>query len=317
MSVFLVLPGGALAHGTAPGAPDLSTLWTGWSFDVEIWLPLLGAATLYLLAARRVSRRHPGNPAPRWRAWAWLAGLLVMLIALQSPIERYDTTLFSVHMVQHILLTMVAAPLLLLAAPITLLLRVATPDTRRRVILPVLHSRPVRLVAFPVVAWVVFAAVTWAVHFTPVFDAALEDPQIHYLEHALLLATALLFWWPAVAADPAPTRLPHGARIGYLALGMPLSTFLGLAIFSATAVLYPHYATLQRDWGMSALEDQAWAGGIMWAGGDLVFIVALVLAVWTWMRAEEAAGRRLDARLDREHEQRAQARLGEGASGHG
>jgi putative copper resistance protein D len=311
VSAILATRAGAWAHGEAPGEPDLSTLWTGWSFDVEIWLPLALTAWLYLIAVRSVDRAHPDNPVPRRRVWAWLAGLGVLLIALQSPIERYDTTLFSLHMVQHLLLTMVAAPLLLLAAPVTLLLRAARPETRQHWILPVLHSRPVRLLAFPVVAWVVFAVVTWAAHFTPLFDAALENPLIHYAEHALFLGAALLFWWPALGVDPAPWRLPHAARVGYLALGMPLNTFLALAIFSATAVLYPHYATLQRDWGMPPLEDQAWAGGIMWVGGDLVFLVALVAAVWGWMRAEEAEGRRVDALLDRDRARLGRPRLGE------
>jgi putative copper resistance protein D len=313
--VLLASAAGVRAHGLAQPEPELSTLWSGWSFDVEIWLPLAVGAWLFLVTVRSVDRAHPDNPVPRRRLWAWLGGLAVLLVALQSPIDLYDTTLFSVHMVQHVLLTMVAAPLLLLAAPVTLVLRAAHPETRRRVILPVLHSRPVRLLAFPVVAWVVFAVVTWAAHFTPLFDAALENPLIHYAEHALFLGAALLFWWPALGVDPAPWRLPHVGRVGYLALGMPLNTFLALAILSATVVLYPHYATLQRDWGMPPLEDQAWAGGIMWVAGDLVFLVAVVAAVWAWMRAEEAEGRRVDALLDRQRDSQAgQARFGEGTS---
>lgn len=294
------LPATALAHGVAPDEPQLSTLVTGWSFDVEIWLPLALAAWAWLAAARTVDRAHPDNRVPRSRTWCWLGGLGVLVVALQSPIEHYDTTLFSVHMVQHLLLTMVAAPLLVLAGPITLLLRVSSPAVRRRWILPVLHSRLVRVLAFPVVAWLLFAGVMFASHFSALFGAALEDPFLHQVEHAIFLSTALLFWWPAVGVDPAPWRLPHGARILYLALGMPWSSFLGLAIFSASTVLYSHYATIQRSWGMPALLDQGWAGGIMWAGGDLVFLIALVLAVATWLRAEEVEGRRVDAQLDRE-----------------
>ncbi|MEA2622614.1 MAG: putative rane protein [Chloroflexota bacterium] len=290
----------AFAHGVAPGPPDAGTLLTGWSFAVEIWLPLALAAAAYWLAFRKVNREHPANPVPRRRLAFWLAGLGVLVLALQSPIERYDTTLFSVHMVQHLLLTMAAAPLLALAGPITLLLRVATPDGRKRVILPILHSRPVRLLTHPLVAWVVFTGFMFFSHFSPLFDAALENPGIHLLEHALYLGTAMLFWWPAVGVDPSPWRLRHGGRLLYLGLGMPWSSFLGLAIFSANDVLYRHYATLQRSWGWTPLEDQAWAGGIMWAGGDAVFLVALVLALARWLRAEEVEGRRLDARLDRE-----------------
>ena len=298
--LLLGLPVPTLAHGPDPGAPDVSTLVTGWSFHVEVWMPVLLAGWAYWAARRKVNRAHPGNPVPRFRWWCWAAGLVTLLVALTSPIERYDTTLFSVHMVQHLLLVFVAAPLLMLGAPITLLLRAATPDGRKRVILPILHSRVMRVLAFPLVTWGLFALVMWGSHFSPLFDAALEDPFIHLLEHGLFLATALLFWWPVVGADPGPHRLPHPARVGYLGLGMPFGSFLGLAIFSATTVLYPHYATLKRTWGPTPIDDQAMAGGIMWAGGDLAFLVALVLAVAVWLRSEEATARRVDAQLDRE-----------------
>lgn len=291
---------GAVAHGAAAGPPDAAMLVTGWSFDVEVWVPVLLAAWGYLVLVRSVDRAHPSNRVPRRRVWCWMAGLGVLLVATQSVIGAYDTTLFTVHMVQHLLLTMVAAPLLLLGAPVTLLLRAASPGVRQDLILPVLHSRLVRLVSHPIVAWTQFAVVLWASHFTGLFDAALEDPVVHVLEHVLYLGSALLFWWPVVGVDPAPRRLPHPLRVGYLLVGMPFSSFLGLAIFSATTVLYPHYASLVRDWGQSPLEDQRWAGGIMWAGGDFVFLIAVVLAVGAWLRAEEAEGRRIDALLERQ-----------------
>jgi putative copper resistance protein D len=299
-ALTLVLPGLAAAHGPVPEAPDASTLLTGWSFDVVTWLPLFLAGLGYLVAVRKVNREHPANPVPRRRVVFWLCGLAALVLALQSPIERYDTTLFSVHMIQHLLLTMVAAPLLALGGPITLLLRVATPDARKGILLPFLHSRPMRLLTHPVVAWIVFTGFMFASHFSPLFDAALESPTIHLFEHGLYLGTAMLFWWPAIGVDPSPWRIRHGGRLLYMALGMPWSSFLGLAIFSANDVLYRHYATLQRTWGMTPLEDQQWAGGIMWAGGDAIFLLAMVLALAAWLRAEDAEGKRLDARLDRE-----------------
>ncbi len=298
--LLLALPAAARAHGPDPGPPGAWLLLGGWSFDPAVWIPVLLAGLLYHLARRSVDAAHPANPVPRFRWWCWLGGLVTLIVALQSPIEAYDTTLFSVHMVQHLLITMVAAPLLLLGAPVTLLLRAATPEARKRLILPILHSRPLRILTHPLVTWSLFAIVMWASHFTPLFDAALEDPSLHFLEHGLYLSTALLFWYPVIGADPGPNRLPHGARVGYLALGMPFGSFLGLAIFSSTTILYPHYATLGRTWGPTPLEDQALAGGIMWAGGDAVFLIALVLAVAAWLRAEEVAGKRIDERLDRE-----------------
>lgn len=292
----------ATAHGVAEGPPEPAMLLTGWSFEVEVWLPLLLAAWGYLVLVRSVDRAHPTNPVPRRRVWSWMAGLGVLLVATQSVIGAYDTTLFTIHMTQHVLLTMIAAPLLLLGAPVTLLLRAASPEVRRDVILPLLHSRPVRWLSHPIVAWTQFAVIMWASHFTALFDAALEDPLIHVLEHVLYLGSALLFWWPVVGVDPAPRRLSHPMRVGYLLVGMPFSSFLGLAIFSATHVLYAHYATLQREWGQSPLVDQQWAGGIMWAAGDLVFLIAVVLAVGAWLRAEEAEGRRIDSVLDQERQ---------------
>ena len=294
------MPRMTMAHGVAPTPDTPLTFVLAWSFEAHELLPLAAAALIWHWAVSAVNRAHPTNPVPRWRAWAWYAGLLVLVVALASPIATYDTTLFTAHMIQHLLMTMLAAPLLVLAAPITLLLRLSSASTRRRVILPVLHSWPVRIVSFPVVTWLLFAGVMWASHFSPLFDAALESEVAHLFEHALYVGAGLLFWWPVVGADPSPWRLPHPARIGYLFLGMPQSSFLGLAIFSAPDVLYPHYATLVRTWGPSPLVDQQWAGGIMWVGGDLLFLVALILAVWVWLRAEENEGRLADARLDRD-----------------
>jgi putative membrane protein len=298
--LLVVVPAVVLAHGVAPVPASGLDFLLAWSLEAHIVLPLIGAALLYRWAVGVVRRAHPDNPVPRYRVVAWYLGLFVLLIALAAPIATYDTTLFSVHMDQPVLMVMVAAPLLAIGAPITLLLRVASPETRQRLVLPVLHSRVVRILAFPVIAWILFAAVMWASHFSSLFDAALENDFIHLFEHALYLGSALLFWWPVVGADPSPWRLPHPARVAYLFLGMPQSSFLGLAIFSAPEPLYSHYVTLVRSWGPTPLADQQIAGGIMWAGGDAAFLVAMVVALWVWLRAEERAGRLADEKLDRD-----------------
>jgi putative copper resistance protein D len=259
-------------------------------------LPLLAAAVAWILATRRVNAAHPASPIPRARNVSFLAGLVAIAFALQSGIERYDTALFSIHMVQHVLLIFVAAPLIVLAAPVTLLLRVARPSTRRRWILPVLHSRALRAISHPVVAWLLFVAVLWGTHFSPLFDLSLENPAVHDLEHLLFLSTALLFWWPAVALDPGPWRMPHPVRGMYVFLQMPQNTFLAVVILYAAAPLYPHYATLDRPWGPSALGDQQIAGGIMWLVGDLLFIAAIGAIIAGWMRFEEHNAAQTDRR---------------------
>jgi cytochrome c oxidase assembly factor CtaG len=292
----------ALAHGGVVPAvpPDSANLLLGWSGDPLVWLPAIVALVLWRVGVRRVNRAHPANPVPRTRTWAWVAGVLVVLFALDSGIERYDTTLFWVHMIQHMLLTLVAPILLLAAGPITLLLRASSAETRRRWIFPFLHSRVVRFLSFPVVSWLLFAAVMWASHFSPLFDAALEDEWIHRLEHALFLGSALLFWWPVVGPDPSPWRMKPAAKVLYVGLQMPQNTFLALAIYMSTIPLYQHYVTTGRTWGPTPLEDQQMAGGIMWLGGDFVFLTMVILLVWAWMRHEERRTVGEDRRLGAE-----------------
>jgi putative membrane protein len=290
-----------IGHGpVAAEPPSIGSLLFGWSFEPTIVLPLVLAALAWIVAVRRVDAAHPATPVPRRRTVAFLAGLAAIAIALQSGIERYDTSLFSIHMVQHILLTLVAAPLIALGAPVTLALRVSSGRVRRHWILPVLHSRLLRILAFPVVAWLLFAGVMWGTHFSPLFDLSLENRPIHDLEHLLYLGSALLFWWPAVGLDPAPWRLPHPVRILYVFLQMPQNTFLAVIILNAGAPLYRHYATLVRPWGPSALADQQAAGGIMWLAGDLLFIAAIAAILAGWMRHEERDASRAERRVDLE-----------------
>ena len=288
-SALAAAPGIALGHGgqvpTAP--PDPANLLLGWSFDPLVWLPAIVALALWWLGVRRVNRLHPGHPVSRLRTLSWVLGVGALLLALDSGIERYDTTLFWVHMIQHLLLIFVAPILLLAAGPMTLLLRASTPEVRRRRILPILHSRVVRAVAFPPVAWLLFAGVMWASHFSPLFDAALESEWAHRFEHVLFLGVALLFWWPVVGPDPSPWRLRPAGKVVYVGLQMPQNTFLAVAITLASAPLYAHYASTGRAWGPTPLEDQQAAGGIMWLAGDLAFLAVVVFLVWAWMRDDE------------------------------
>jgi putative copper resistance protein D len=291
--------GRVMAHGSVPPEPPTAaSLLFGWTFAPLPTLALAVAVGWWLWAVGRINARHPGSPVPRRRTVAFLGAMLALAFALISGIERYDTTLFSVHMLQHVLLVLVAAPLIALAAPITLILRLSSRTTRRRTILPILHSPVVRALAFPVTAWVVLAGVMWGSHFSGLFDVALEDPLVHDLEHGLYLASALLFWWPAIGVDPAPWRLAHPVRIGYVFLQMTQNTFLAVVILNVTTVLYPHYATLGRPYGIDPLADQRLAAGVMWIAGDAIFLAAIMALVAGWMRAEASGLARSDRQAD-------------------
>jgi cytochrome c oxidase assembly factor CtaG len=264
---------------------------TAWRFDPPLVAGLVTAGVLYLRGVERVHRpdRRLVN-----RAACFLGGLAVLWIALQSPIDSYADVRLSVHMVQHLLLTMVAAPLLVLGAPVTLLLRAATPAFRRRWVLPPLRSRPVRLLTAPVVCWAQFALVLWGSHFSPLYDAAVRNAGIHVLEHLLYVGSAVLFWSPVVGVDPSPKRLSHPARLLYVFLAMPQASFLGLAMWGASRVLYPSYAAAL---GAAALDDQRLAGTIMGSVGMLFLVTALGLVLLDWLRREEREAARADARL--------------------
>ena len=265
-----------------------------WHGDPVVLVGLGTLAVGFAWAAQRVTQRGGTIDRSR-RCWVG-AALGCLVVALCSPLAAVSEERFAVHMVQHLVLTYLAAPLLALAAPVTLALQAVGPGRARRRILAMLHSRVVRVVAHPVVAWLVFAAVMYATHFSSLYEASLEQPLVHGVEHLLYLGAAVLFWWPVVRRDPVPGSFPWPARLLYLLLAMPLQSLLGVAIFSSDEPLYPHYVgTLGRA---GAVADQQLAGAIMWVGGDVLMLLAIGLAIAAWMRHEARATVRLDAQLD-------------------
>jgi cytochrome c oxidase assembly factor CtaG len=300
--VLALTPGIALAHGEGKPAPGPLTLLTGWEFDPFFVVAVGLVSWLYLQGVSQVNRAHPRAPFPRKRTIYFFLGIGTLVVAIMSPIAAYDGELFAVHMWQHMLITLVAAPLLLLGTPITLALRAASPGIRKGVLLPILHSRIVKVLSFPVLAWLFFAVTMWASHFSPLYNAALENMWLHRLEHGWYIAAALFFWWPVVAADPTPWRMNHPVRMLYVFLQMPQNSFLALAVYNSKTVMYPHYENLVRDWGPGALKDQQLAGISMWVVGDLLFLIALVFVAYGWVQHEEREGKRQDRLLARQKE---------------
>ena len=288
MTHLLLVP----THGPLP--PELSLeslLYWAWPPVVTVAVALVGL--LWARAIRQVAREHPGNPYPRRRTVSFAAALLLVLLALQSGIERYDTTLFSIHMVQHLILLFPVPILLLQAGPVTLLLRVASPRWRAR-ILAILQSRAVEVISHPLVGWTLLVAVMWGTHLSTLFQAALEDPFLHNMEHSLYLGTALLFWAPIFSVDPIRHRLRGGSALAYLITQMPQNSFLGVAIMFSSTPLYPHYVTLQRAWGPTPLEDQQLAGAVMWLVGDALFLAAIFVVLAALAKSEDRPESRYD-----------------------
>jgi cytochrome c oxidase assembly factor CtaG len=271
---------------------------TAWTFQPLPLALLVVGALLYWAGVRRLSRAGKGPARPASRTWAFGGGLAATAVALLSPVDVYAEVSFSAHMLQHVLLMMVAAPLFALGAPITLALRASAPTTRRRVLLPVLHSRAVAVLTHPIVAFALFALVQYVSHFTGFYEAALQSSVVHDLEHALYLVTAVLFWWAVVGLDPAPHKLSHPARLLYLVAAMPMEAFLAVALLSARP--YQAYASLPPPWGgAAAVSDQASAAAVMWIAGDLTMLVAALLTAGAWLRREQTRQRRIEEDEDR------------------
>jgi cytochrome c oxidase assembly factor CtaG len=265
-----------------------------WTLDPAVIVGLAVSGVLYVRADRRVRRDRGDRRFPRARRWEFLAGLAIVFVALESPIDTGSTTSFWVHMVQHLLLTMAAAPLLALGAPVTLALLASAPTGRRR-LAAALGRPPLLTVSQPTVAWGLFFGVLWGTHFTGLFDASLRSDGLHALEHVAYLGTAVLFWMPVVSRDPSPSGLSYPARILYLFVAMASMAFLGLALLSATHVLYAAYGAVQGT--ARALADQQTGGTLMWVIGMIQIVPALGLVMLAWMRADERDARRIDSQL--------------------
>jgi cytochrome c oxidase assembly factor CtaG len=296
------LRAGAAWAGPAPGAEvPAPTLWRvllDWSLDPLVSVLLVAAALLYLRARRRLVAGGVAWPAQR--TGCFLGGLGALALALLSPIEAYDTVLFSVHVVQHMLLTMVAAPLLALGAPVTLALRATGGRTRRRMV-RVLHSPPVRVLGHPLVAWVLFTVSLYGLYYSPLFDLSLRNRFVHDLVHLHFLGAGLLFWWPVVGVDPTRWRLPHVARLLFVFLMVPFHAFLGVAIMNSGRLLAPSLASFQRSWGPTPLADQQAGGAILWGAGDLVALGAVLGILVAWASYDQnVVAVREDRRLARE-----------------
>ena len=232
-----------------------------------------------------------------WRTGVFFFGVATLLFALVPALEAIAADLFSVHMLQHVLLTMIAPPLLFIGEPVRPLL-LGLPDVlRARIVRPLALSGSVRgavhFLRHPLVAVVLFVGGVYLWHWPPLYDGAVEDARIHVLEHAHFFGAAMLFW--SVVIDPVPFRgtLPYAARIIYLLLaGAAQNTLLGGILSFSTLLLYPHYADRTVRYGLDALTDQRIGGALMWVVGDAVFLLGVSLAFFRWLAYEEETQRR-------------------------
>ena len=284
----------AAAHPGRALAPH--DAWSAWSWEPAVLGGLALAAWLYVRGVRALWRRAGrGRGIARWRAGCYAAGLLAVAVALVSPVDAMGEALFSMHMVQHLVLMMVAAPLLLLGEPLTATLwalpravRSAVGRAWRRV--PGPHALW-RAASAPLVAWTLHVATLWAWHARGPYERAVLHRGVHVLEHVTFFATALLFWVP-IADRRARRRLGLGAAVLYLFTAALQSTALGALITTAARPWYTVHSATTRAWGLSPIEDQQLAGLIMWVPAGFVYLAALAAELTLVLGSSARAPRR-------------------------
>ncbi len=295
-AVGALRPGAASAHDNRFNGGAASEILGAWGVNpLEIVL-LLAAVALYAWLWRRLRRTAPRFRFSRWRALAYASGVALAALALLSPIDTYSDDLFLVHMLQHVILVMGAAPLLVLGMPGTVALRAASPRVRRAYLVPVLHSQVVRFVTAPLAALALFTAGTWIWHWPALYDAAIGHEAVHILEHGTFVVVALLFWGVVLAADPAPRRA-HALVRAVLVLGAVMQSLaLSVTLLVLREPAYQRYidAAAVRTWGPDALRDQRLGAGLVHAPAHLIFGLALIGLIAVWLRDEERRTERAD-----------------------
>ena len=256
-------------------------------------LAVVATGAAYVTAASRVSRVTPEHPWHPGRTACFVGGLVVAAVAVVGPPGAYDDVFFYAHMTQHILLTMLAAPLLVLGDPILLVLRVSSSTTRRRVWVPALRSRVVHTLTHPIVGWALFVGVMGITHVPRVYDAFLTHPVLHdYVEHPLYLVSAVVYFQPLLVPSTGTRHVPHLVRMISLFTMMVPMAMLGFAIFALPHVAYPFYDHVARPFGPAALADQHLAGILMWSTSMALGVAWLVAAGAQWLVDEERRTRR-------------------------
>lgn len=280
--------------------PLLRATLTSWDWRVEVILVLITAGTLYTVgwwrlrqrSATRLSR-HRWHAKARWRPVAYLSGLLILGIALMSPIDVLASQLFTMHMVQHVLLVMIVPPLLLIANPLPFSLWGLPGSLRTKAGALLKREAPFRKglkkLTSAGLVWMAFVIVYWGWHDPNAYDLALRSAFVHDLEHITFFAGSVLFWWHAIGAGPRIHRpMSQGIRFAFLLSAVPISMVAGLAITFATQPIYGYYEAMPRLWGISVMDDQRIAGVIMWVLGSMMYMIAALIIAARWLQREES-----------------------------
>jgi cytochrome c oxidase assembly factor CtaG len=284
------------------GPPSLSHMW---HLVPSPFFLTLTAALLLLYAGGVVRLLRRGDRWPLQRTISFLIGLALVPAMTSTGLADYGMYLFSVHMLQHMMLSLVVPIFLLLGAPITLALRALRPAAPNRtgpreLLLGLLHSRIARFASSTLFTLPLFIASLYGLYFTPLFDVLMRSALGHDLMLLHFLGVGLLFFWPIMGVDPAPHRSPYVIRILELFAAMPFHAFFGVAVMMSSSLLTTTFAHPPAAWGVNAISDQATGGGLAWGFGELPTLIVLLVLFLQWSRSDGREARRADRKADRD-----------------
>ncbi|MFJ4754447.1 cytochrome c oxidase assembly protein [Streptomyces sp. NPDC088763] len=298
-------------HGTMTDLPPF-TLGRGlaWSTDPFFLVACLVGLGLYAWGVVRLRRR--GDTWPVARTVSYVVGVLTVLLVMCTGLNDYGMVMFSVHMVQHMVISMLSPILILLGAPVTLALRALPPAARgsrgpRELLLALLHSRYMRIITHPAFTIPLFIASLYALYFTPLFDFLMGSKTGHIAMMVHFLAVGVVFFWPIIGVDPGPHRPGYLMRMLELFAGMPFHAFFGIALMMGSVPMVETFENPPASLGIDALSDQGAAGGIAWAFSEIPSVLVLIALLFQWYGSEQRQARRKDRAADRDGDKELEA----------
>jgi cytochrome c oxidase assembly factor CtaG/ferredoxin len=274
------------------------------SWSIQLW-PTVGLvllATIYFRGWLKLRRQVP-HRFDGWRLASFLGGVGTVFLALDSPLDTFSNLLLQVHMIQHLLLMMIAPPLLLMGNPFLPLLTGLPRPFVREAIRPFLLWKPCkrlgRWLTNPKVTWILFVVMTLGWHAPPLYELTLRSPTWHIVEHACFLGSGTLFWWPVIQPWPSRAQWPEWAIIPYLLLADVQNTVLSAFLTFSDRVVYPTYGLVPQFPGMNPLSDQHAAGVIMWVPGSIFYLIPAGILAMRFLSPRRHAAARDDLRLIR------------------
>lgn len=288
------------------------TLSRGLQFSGEPFFMIGCLLGLGLYGWGVVRLRRRGDAWPWGRVVAFTLGVLSVALVMCTKLNDYGMVMFSVHMVQHMVISMLSPILLLLGAPVTLTLRALPAAGRgrkgpREWLVALLHSRYMRIITHPAFTIPMFIASLYALYFTPLFDFLMETRTGHIAMMVHFLAVGLVFFWPIMGVDPGPHRPGYVMRMLELFAGMPFHAFFGIALMMASEPMIGTYMHPPASLGIDALDDQKAGGGIAWAFSEIPSVLVLLALVYQWYRSEQRQAKRADRAEERSGDKELQA----------